>query len=250
AIVDESCTASYTLTQPDVDAGSISNTAHVTADATNAVQVSDDSSATVTLPAAPSLDVIKTPTLHQDVVAPNDRVDAGDTISYAFSVTNTGNVTLTGVVLTDPLTNLTCAIGTLAPGQTDTHCATTYTLQQSDVDLGSRSNTATATGNPPQGDPATDSDTAPVSLPQAPAPKLEKSTTTASYEHPGDELDYTYTLTNTGNVTLGGPFTIQDDRSTDAACPASPSSIAPGESITCTGTYSVTQADIDGGSVT
>jgi uncharacterized repeat protein (TIGR01451 family) len=250
AVDNTTCSGAYTLTQADVDNGSVSNTAHVTAAATNGVNVTDDSTATTTLPAAPSVSITKTPTLHSDVAGPPNRVDAGDTISYVFSVENTGNVTLTGVTVTDPLTGTNCSVGTLAPGQTDNHCTATYTLLQSDVDLGSRSNTATATGNPPQGDPVSDDDTATVPLPAAPALQLSKTTQSAPFDHPGQELDYTYTLTNTGNVTLGGPFAIQDDRSTDAACPASPSSIAPGDSISCTGTYHVTQDDIDAGSVT
>ena len=46
----------------------------------------------------------------------------GDTIGYAFSVTNTGNVTLTNVVVTDPLvTMLGGPIASLAPGANRFH---------------------------------------------------------------------------------------------------------------------------------
>ena len=55
-------------------------------------------------------------------------------------------------------------------------------------------------------------------------------------------------MTNTGNVTLGGPFGITDDKAADAAC--TDSTVAPGGTITCTGTYAVTQNDLDAGSVT
>ncbi len=41
---------------------------------------------------------------------------AGDIGSYTIVVTNTGNVTLTNIVVTDPLTNATYDVGTLAPG--------------------------------------------------------------------------------------------------------------------------------------
>jgi len=61
----------------------------------------------------------KVASLDMGVIAPSSRADAGDKINYTFTVTNTGNVTLTGVVVTDPLTSTNCAVGTLAPGQTD-----------------------------------------------------------------------------------------------------------------------------------
>jgi uncharacterized repeat protein (TIGR01451 family) len=244
------CTATYTLTQSDIDAGRVDNTATADATGPNRQDATDTADETVQIPQVPELHLAKAGTLDETVAGPHDRVDAGDKVHYTFTVTNTGNVTLTGVSITDPLTSLDCPVGTLAPGQSDaTTCTATYTLLQSDVDLGSRSNTATATGTPPHGSDTTDDDTATVDLPAAPALALVKSTSTASYAHPGDLLEYTYTLTNTGNVTLGAPFTIDDDRSTDAACPAT-SSLPPGETLTCTGTYAATQADIDDGSVT
>jgi uncharacterized repeat protein (TIGR01451 family) len=248
---DSHCAATYTLMQADVDAGSRSNTATATGTPPQGADTSDDDSATATLPPAPSVNLVKSATLDQTVVAPTDRVDAGDKTHYTFVVTNTGNVTLTGVKVTDPLTSLDCSVGTLAPGQSDSStCTAAYTLTQSDIDLGFVSSTATATGTPPHGDDVSADDTATVTLPAAPSLQLTKETSTATYTHPGDELDYSYTLKNTGNVTLGGPFTIQDDRSSDAACPATPGSIAPGTSVTCTGAYNATQADIDAGFVT
>ena len=97
-------------------------------------------------------------------------------------------------------------------------------------------------------DDATDTDTESVAIPQLPSMSLDKDSTNAPYDHVGEVLNYTYTLTNTGNVTLGGPFDITDDKTANAAC--TDVTIAPDASITCTGSYAVTQADLDGGFVT
>ena len=68
-----------------------------------------------------------------------------------FLVTNTGNVTLTGVTVDDPLVGpVSCPVTTLAPGASTT-CTATYTLTQADVDAGTVDNTATVTGTPPTG---------------------------------------------------------------------------------------------------
>ena len=53
---------------------------------------------------------------------------AGSTIAYAFVVTNSGNVSLTGVTVSDPLVGaVTCPVTVLAPGESTT-CTATYTL--------------------------------------------------------------------------------------------------------------------------
>ena len=76
---------------------------------------------------------------------------AGQTISYSFAVTNSGNVTLSNVQVTDTdlpgLSAITCPTTTLAPSATET-CTATYVTLQSDVDAGSIVNTATAQGIP------------------------------------------------------------------------------------------------------
>ena len=69
----------------------------------------------------------------------------GDVITYAFSVSNTGNVTLSNVIVEDPLvTMLGGPIASLAPGAIDTTTYTaSYTITQQDIDAGVFSNQAT-----------------------------------------------------------------------------------------------------------
>ena len=78
---------------------------------------------------------------------------AGTPVTYSYKVTNTGNVTLTSVDVTDPMAGLsvvTCPTATLAPGSAET-CTADYTTTQADVDNGSITNTGTATAMPPSG---------------------------------------------------------------------------------------------------
>jgi uncharacterized repeat protein (TIGR01451 family) len=87
----------------------------------------------------------------------------GDVISYTFEVTNTGNVTLTDVAVTDPIVSpITCPSGnpipSLAPGASET-CTGSYAITQADIDAGVRDNTATVTATDPGGNPVSDQDT-------------------------------------------------------------------------------------------
>ena len=134
------CTATYTLTQADVDAGHVANTATVDRHATrNGTDVTATDSTDTPIAAGPAI------TLDKQAGVPSGDA-AGDTIAYTFLVTNTGNVTLTGVTVDDPLVGaVSCPVTTLAPGASTT-CTATYTLTQADVDAGVVDNTATATG--------------------------------------------------------------------------------------------------------
>jgi gliding motility-associated-like protein len=83
----------------------------------------------------------------------------GETITYSFVVTNTGNVALTNVTIMFGLSDIVITGGpiNLAVGAVD---ATTfqgvYTLTQADIILGSISNQATASGTTPAGAVITD----------------------------------------------------------------------------------------------
>ena len=52
------------------------------------------------------------------------------------------------------------------------------------------------------------------------------------------------------NISKGGNTLCKfDDKATDESCPGTPTSLAPGASITCTASYTITQADMDAGAV-
>ncbi len=171
----------------------------------------------------------------------------GDVISYSYLVTNTGNVTLSGpfTVSDDKATDEACpATASLAPGASIT-CTASYTITQADLDAGSVTNIASASN----GTVTSPTDTETVTATQNPALTIVKTATPTTYDSVGDVISYSYLVTNTGNVTLSGPFTVSDDKATDETCPAT-ASLAPGASITCTASYTITQADLDAGSVT
>src|SRR5690606_18262547 len=138
----------------------------------------------------------------------------GDDVTYTFTVTNTGNVTLTGIVIDDALTGsvgLTANPSTLAPGETGTATAS-YTIAQLDLDAGNISNTATVTGTAPNSGTVTDTsgtaldndDSTDTPITQNPAIALVKTASIGGTGALGDDITYTFTVTNTGDVTLTG----------------------------------------------
>ena len=97
---------------------------------------------------------------------------------------------------------MTCPAGPLGAGRVDDLHGDAYTLTQADVDAGSVDNTATATGTPPTGPPVTDPDTITTPVPATPRIVLEKVADTTGPVHAGDQITFSFTVTNTGNVTL------------------------------------------------
>ena len=75
-----------------------------------------------------------------------------------------------------------------------------------------------------------------------------RAPTPLTYDTVGTVVSYSYVVKNTGNVTLGGPFTVNDDKLGAVACPAG--NLAPNATVTCSASYAVTQADLDAGSIT
>ena len=247
-------TTDYTVTQADVDSGEITNTAtaHGTA-STGAIESLPDSATVPTQKQAPQITVSKT-------AAPaggGALAQLGDTVNYSFLVTNTGNVTLHNVGITDSkVATVTCPETTLAP-QAQTTCSATYTVTQADVDAGEVVNTATSHGTPPGGATPIDSEPDDAVVPtELPAPQIavvKHAQLTAdangnALANPGDQITYTFTVTNPGNVTLHD-VSVTDPKAGATTCAAT--TLAPQASTTCTATepYSVTQADVDHGSV-
>jgi LPXTG-site transpeptidase (sortase) family protein len=242
------CSATHTFSQAQLDAGGSPTPAsgqlanNVTASSNEAPDATDDLDIPITQ--NPALTIAKS-------VTEASYASVGTVLHYSYLVTNSGNVTLTGpfTVTDDKSTNETCpATASLAPAASIT-CSATYTVTQADLDSGSVTNIAAAHGFFGGNPVVSSTDTETVPAVQNPALTIVKSVTETSFSTAGDVLHYSYLLTNSGNVTLDGPFTVADDKSTDESCPAA-ATLAPGASITCTATYTILPGDVSNGSVT
>ena len=236
------CTATHTITQADLDAGFVTNLATASAVYNGAAVPSNQDSVTITGTQTPAMSLLKT-------ALPTTYSLAGETINYSYLLTNTGNVTLTGpFTVADDKAAVTCpATATLLPGASIT-CSAAYLASQADLDSGSVTNVATGYAKFNATTVSTNQDQETVTAVQQPSLLIDKNVTPGVYDTVGDVLTYSYQLVNNGNVTLTGPFTVTDDK-ISVTCPAT-ASLAPQGSITCTATYTITQADLDAGSIT
>ena len=248
----KTCTGTYVTTQADVDFGGVSNVASVAGTPPSAGPNATDVDALFIPgpPRNPNLSLTKT-------ASPTSYTGPGETITYTFVATNTGNVTLTSAAISDPkpgLSALACTPGqptTLAPGASLT-CTATRTTTQGDVNAGSVGNNATVTGSPPFGPPIFRPGSVTIPGPtRAPAIDLVKTANPVAVDSAGDLVTYTFVATNTGNVTLDRVVVTDplDGVSALGCDRTAPVRLAPGDLLTCTATYAVTQADLDFGSI-
>ena len=241
------CAARYAITQGDLEVGSVTNNATAQVErAPGGETVSASASLTVNVRQDPGLALAMSTTATS--------YSAGSTITYTYAITNRGNVTLTGLFsVTDDNINsghpFACgaAGATIVPGGPAITCTADYVASQDDVDAGSVTDSAVATTSYAR-TPVT-SNRASVTVlgpPATPALFLVISTTATSFSM-GDWIDYSYTLTNTGNVTISGPFTVFETKGFDSdiafLCGALDATIAPGAAVTCTLGYRVRPND-------
>ncbi|MBK8492602.1 MAG: DUF11 domain-containing protein [Saprospirales bacterium] len=185
----------------------------------------DDGDGELILPQNPEITVLKTDALD---LGGDGILNEGDVITYMITVTNTGNVLLNNITVSDPgTTGLTCipaAPFSLNPAES-VSCTASHVLTQADIDAGFYSNVATATGEPLVGPPVSDASDDPDDLtnadpnndgnpddptvtPLPEAPSLSVLKTDAldlgvdGILNAGDVINYTITVTNTGNVTV------------------------------------------------
>ncbi|MCW2791417.1 MAG: hypothetical protein JWO76_515, partial [Nocardioides sp.] len=265
----------HVVTAAEVTSGKVTNTATGTGTPPTGSNVTAQGSATINTYAppvgpapAPSLSLTKSVTDSPDADA---LASQGETLTYAFTVTNTGNVTLTDVTVTDPmipaLASGAVCVASLPAGATTT-CpslpAATHVVTAAEVTHGSVDNTATASGKPASGSPVTGQGSATIATyappaPPAPAPSVSLTKVVADSDDAdelgaeGETLTYSFTVTNTGNVALSNV------RLTDAMIPALASGavcvagLPAGATTTCpslpAAAHVVSAADVAHGSV-
>lgn len=213
--------------------GQYTNVGTVTALAPDGSSVEDDDPSNY-FGAQPDIDILKATNGEDANDEPGPYVPVGDAVTWTYVVTNTGNVTLTNVTVTDDHgVTVTCPTTTLGPLATMT-CSASGTAEP-----GQYANTGTATGTPPAGENVTDNDPSHY-FGSEPAIVLKKYTNgedadaiTGPLIVVGDEVEWTYVVTNTGNVVLTN-LRLTDSDGTLIACPRL-SLLVPGESMTCHG---------------
>ena len=243
------CPGAYKVQQSDVDRGRVTSAATVSADdATEeaAHKVTAAASADSTeIPAGPGLAVSgEKAVVNTGVVAPSDRVDAGDTAMYSFKVTNTGDVTLGSISVSVPgAKTANCPGAPLAPGGS-AKCEAVIVLTQAQIDAGSYSGEAKVTATTKRGDVSVPR-AVNTTLDSAPAVSLDKmKTAPAGKVTAGGKVSYSFKAANTGNVTLTG-LSVADPKTGKVTCPKT--TLAPKAPTTFTATYVATPADIAAG---
>src|SRR5262249_9695151 len=197
----------------------------------------------------------------------------GDVIKYTITVANTGNITLTNLLVTDKQEGSVAhrvsfvggdsnSNGALDVGETWTY-STSYTVTQADLDSKGGGNSLldnTATAKADQAGPKDSS----ASVPLAYSPDLSILKKVASITNPdgtdggttadqkGDVIKYTITVANTGNITLTNLVVtdkVEGSVSTPVSFVLSLRDALPildvGETWTYSTSYTVTQADLD-----
>lgn len=127
----------------------------------------------------------------------------GSTVTYTFVVTNTGNTTLSDVMLNDPVIGISRDLGTLAAGESETVTIPFVIPSEASIEF---VNTAVVIGH--FGPVEVTAEASATVLLLLPSFTLTK-TVSPGEALPGEEVVFTFTLTNTGNVPLTN-FTLND----------------------------------------
>lgn len=177
----------------------------------------------------------------------NGLIDAGDLVWYAFTVSNTGEVPLSAVSISDAKLpgdgQITCAATSLAPGA-ETSCVATegVAITAEEATSGVATNTATASAATAAG-VSVESLPSTVDVPTAVAePSLFAQKHLAGWSDldgsgtlsRGDTLDYEFTVWNDGNTPLSA-LSVEDHLLADAGIGVTCAAVelAPGAHMTC-----------------
>ena len=251
-------TASYTLTQADIDNGDdIVNEACASNTDPNVAEECSDVTTPITQ--TPAMSVVK------DV--DQATIDGPTTLTYDITVTNDGNVTMypsmsdilnasgvdSSIDLGTPTESLNTD-GDLDVGETWTF-QFTYDVTQGDIDDGRTILNTVCIVDPVEDADVDDCDDAETEITQTPAMSVVKDVDQATIDGP-TTLTYDITVTNDGNVTMYPSMSdilnaSGVDSSIDLGTPTeslnTDGDLDVGETWTFQFTYDVTQGDIDDG---
>ena len=122
----------YTVTQADIDADSVTNLANATGSYNNQPVLSNNTSVTVSAIQNPTLKIVKS-------IYPTSYYTVGQTITYIYNVTNSGNVDISAPITVSDNKFSTVPIqssGILSPGSSVSGTAA-YKITDADINTGS-----------------------------------------------------------------------------------------------------------------
>ena len=194
----------YKVTEKDILAGKVVNTATVTGTDPNGKTIEQKATKTVTTETKNGkLNITKTTTSSPKE---NGKYALGETITYKIVAENVGNLTITDITVKDELTGDEWTIKSLAPGESKEFTAE-YKVTEKDILAGKVVNVATATGTSPDPDePEVPVDPGEKEDPTDPINAtytVDKSIVDQKAEYKvGDTIEYQIVVANTGNVTI------------------------------------------------
>jgi len=172
----------------------------------------------------------------------------GDVITYTYTVTNPGTLPLSSVVVTDSRLGTINGCGSVTgevngvPGSVT--CTKAYSVTQADLDAGSLTDNVQVTAPSYAGGQLTASTQVIV---DGGVMQLQISAAPKTYSKVGDIITYTYTVSNSGSLPLDAIAVSDTKLGTIDGCATT---LAAGTSTSCTLDYTITQADLDAGSLT
>jgi gliding motility-associated-like protein len=136
-------TATYKISQADIDAGGVTNSARVRSFNLRGETVEDDSGSESDNddPTVTNFEQNPSVYIQKEAVLSVDEVALGDVVNFNISVENTGNITLFNVLVEDPLTGFEQESDQLLPGEL-LNFTTDYTVQVADETEGRFDNVA------------------------------------------------------------------------------------------------------------
>lgn len=248
------CTVtSHTLSQSDVDAGSVGFAVRASAQGPSGDAVDAVDSASMTIDAADRITVTASASASSDDES-EGLPHAGSRVERSAIVRNVGNTTVRDAVLEVVGTDgAVCPGGALAPGAEVACTIPDHLLTQQEIDHGSVAFDVTAQVGAPKGRDARAEDRTELTLPQSARISSTATSVLDPNEHEvplaGDTARVQVRVRNTGNVSVTGLRSAIEGR-TEMTTECSVDALLPGESVTCTATgYALTQDDLDAGTV-
>ena len=259
-------TATYTVKEEDIARRSVTNVATAEGEGPNDKNppVVDDEDAEVTTPTEEPKGYIK---LIKEVIDEKAEYAVGAVVEYEIKAFNDGNVSVKDLVVEDVLTGNTKDnnplgySGEIAPGQTVSLGKVSYTVKETDVrnTQSKLNNIVTGEGSTGIKNPDTGEDVPVTVIPgekdiviekDRPSLSITKTADKISDVQLGDEITYTITVTNNGNVTINN-IAAEDALlgKTGENALIYEGTLTPGESKTFTETYVVSEKDVLAGRV-